>query len=79
MDENMNKNMNKNMDKNMYKSFDELPLVLTPMDIKEIMNISKSNAYALCKSEGFPAKKVGKLIRINKESFKKWFEEQQPA
>lgn len=63
----------------MYRNFDELPLVLTPMDIKEVMNISKSNAYALCKSEGFPAKRVGKLIRVSRESFIKWLEENHSA
>ena len=63
----------------MYRNFDELALGLTPMDIKEVMNISKSNAYALCKSEGFPAKRVGKLIRVSRESFIKWLEENHSA
>lgn len=63
----------------MYKNFDELPLVLEPKDIMEIMNISKSNAYALCKSEGFPAVRVGKLIRVSRESFRKWLEENHSA
>lgn len=57
----------------MYRTFEELPIALSPMDIKEILDISKNNAYALCNSEGFPAIRIGKLIRINKDKFIEWF------
>jgi len=52
-----------------YKNYEELPCVLTPKDIEDILGISKNSAYELCHSKGFPAKKVGKLIRISKEKF----------
>ena len=57
----------------MYRTFDELPIALSPMDIKEVMGISKNNAYALCNSQGFPAVRIGKLIRISKDNFIYWF------
>jgi len=55
-----------------YKNYEELPCVLTPKDIEDILGISKNSAYELCHSKGFPAKKVGKLIRISKEKFIEW-------
>lgn len=57
---------------NKYTDFSQLPLTLTPMDIKEILGISRSNAYALCNSKDFPAIRIGKLIRISKEEFIEW-------
>lgn len=57
---------------NKYTDFSQLPLILTPMDIKEILGISRSNAYALCHSKDFPAMRIGKLIRISKEEFIEW-------
>lgn len=56
-----------------YTDFSQLPLTLTPMDIKEIMGLSKNNAYALCNSKGFPAVRIGKLIRINRDRFIEWY------
>ena len=56
-----------------YTDFSQLPLTLTPMDIKNILSISKNNAYALCNSKGFPAVRIGKLIRINRDRFIEWY------
>ena len=39
---------------------DELPLVLTPMDIAKVLNISKNTAYEMVHSKDFPCFKVGK-------------------
>ncbi|PWL74634.1 MAG: DNA-binding protein [Prevotellaceae bacterium] len=56
-----------------YTEFSQLPLTLTPMDIKEILGISRSNAYALCNSKDFPAVRIGKLFRINRDRFIEWY------
>lgn len=71
----MNSNVKENKTKvtTKYKEFSQLPLTLTPMDIKEILGISKANAYNLCNSKGFPAVRIGKLIRINRDRFIEWY------
>ena len=38
----------------MYKSYDELPLMLSVHDVAEVLGISKSSAYVLVKEKGVP-------------------------
>lgn len=45
----------------------------TVAEITKILGISKTAAYALIKENKFKCLKIGKSIRINKESFDKWF------
>ncbi len=54
---------------------DELPLVLTPMDIAKVLNISKNTAYEMVHSKDFPCFKVGKQYRIRRERFFQWMDE----
>ncbi|MDD3415633.1 MAG: helix-turn-helix domain-containing protein [Lachnospiraceae bacterium] len=42
-------------------------------EIASILGISKSSAYELCKKEYFRTLRIGRVIRINKESFDQWF------
>lgn len=37
----------------MYKSYDDLPLMLSVHDVAEVLGISKSGAYVLVKEKGF--------------------------
>lgn len=55
-------------------SYDELPLVLEPKDIQEILGISRTTAYKLVHEKGFPAFKSGNRIKISKEALFKWME-----
>lgn len=61
---------------NKYTNFNELPLILKPMDVAAILGISKNNAYAIIHSQGFPAIKVGKQYRILRNNFIAWLESQ---
>lgn len=45
----------------------------TVAEIARILGVSKTAAYALTKENCFKCLKIGKTIRINKESFDKWF------
>lgn len=56
----------------MYTSFEELPIMLTVMDIANILGISRNNAYALSNSEDFPAMRIGKRVVISKDRFYEW-------
>ena len=59
-----------------YKSYDELPLMLSVMDVAEVLGISRAGTYALVKSEGFPSLTVGSRIIVPKEEFVSWVKRQ---
>jgi len=50
--------------------------VYTVLEIAEILQISKSKAYELCKQNLFRTVNIGRSVRISKESFDKWLNEQ---
>jgi len=64
------------MDLTTYKSYDELPAVLTAKDVAQVLRISRSFAYALMTKENFPSLNVGKRIVSPKTLFIKWLEEE---
>ncbi len=62
------------MAKNTYKSYDELPLMLSVMDIATLFGISRSHAYDLVHEEGFPVMEIGSRIIVTKDALMKWIE-----
>lgn len=56
------------------KSTNSLPLVLTPMDIAELLGISRNTAYQVVHSRGFPSFKVGKQYRVSRDKFLSWLD-----
>lgn len=38
----------------------------------EYIGVPRCQVYNLCKSEGFPAKKIGKQWRIHRKSLEEW-------
>lgn len=54
------------------KNVNELPLVLTPKNIADILALSRNTVYELCQSADFPAFKVGKQYRISRDRFIAW-------
>ena len=65
----------KEMNEVKFKSFDDLPLTLTVMEVAEALRISRAGAYDLVRTEGFPALKIGSRIVIPKEKFIEWMDE----
>ncbi len=63
------------MKRTRYKTYDELPLVLSVMDVSEVLSISRSGAYALFKRCDFPSIAVGNRLIVPKSSFIKWLEQ----
>lgn len=43
-------------------------------EIADILQISKSKAYALCRESCFKTVRVGKYVRISKASFDAWLD-----
>ena len=56
----------------MYKSYDDLPLMLSVHDVAEVLGISKSSAYVLVKEKGFPRLKIGSRAVVPREKFIEW-------
>ena len=57
-----------------YKSYDELPLMLSVPEVAAVLGISRAGAYELVKSEGFPSLKIGSRIVVPKEKFIDWID-----
>lgn len=58
-----------------YKSYDELPLTLSVQEIAKVLGISKTSAYDLVRSKGFPVLKIGSRLVVLKEKFREWVEQ----
>jgi hypothetical protein len=56
----------------MQKTKDDYPLVLTVKEVREILHIGQRVAYALMDRTDFPTIKIGKLKRVNRDSFFDW-------
>ena len=67
------------MDRVAFRKVEELPLVLTPMDIAAVLGISRNTAYEVIHSEGFPAFRVGKQYRVSRERFLTWLDGEEAA
>ena len=58
-----------------YRSYDELPIMLSVPQLASVLGISRSGAYALVRSAGFPALKIGSRIVIPKDELLEWIHE----
>ena len=58
-----------------YKSYDDLPLMLSAPEVAEVLGISRAGAYDLVRSAGFPHLKLGNRILIPKDKFLKWIDD----
>jgi excisionase family DNA binding protein len=57
-----------------YKSYDELPLMLSVPEVAAVLGISRAGAYELVRSDDFPALKIGSRIVVPKEKFIDWID-----
>ena len=60
----------------MSMAHDQLPLVLKMKHIQETLGLSKGTAYELAHTKGFPAIRIGRVIRVPREAFFEWMEKQ---
>ena len=65
------------MNKSMYKNKDEMPMVLTVMDVANLLGISRASAYELVREDNFPKLKLvqGRTI-IPRDRLLEWLDEQ---
>lgn len=55
-----------------YRSFDELPVMLTIPQVASVLSISRAGAYELAHSKNFPAMIVGSRIVVPKDRLLAW-------
>ena len=65
------------MKQSMYKSKEELPMVLTVMDVANLLGISRASAYELVREDNFPKLKIvqGRTI-IPRDRLLEWLDDQ---
>ena len=57
------------------KAYDDLPLFMNADNVAKTLGISKTTAYVLMTSDGFPSVRVGTRVLVEREKFKKWIDE----
>ena len=58
--------------KDMFFDWGNVPLILTVDDLASLLNISRSAAYSLCHSKGFPTSHIGGRMVVEKDNLRKW-------
>ena len=58
-----------------FKTYDDLPLMLSAPEVAEVLGISRAGAYDLVRSAGFPHMKLGNRILVPKDKFIKWIDD----
>ena len=64
------------MKKGTFKSYEDLPLMLSVPEMGAAQGISRAGAYELARSEGFPALRIGTRIVIPKDKLQEWVDKQ---
>ena len=62
--------------KESYKSFDELPMMISVSQVAKVLGISRTRSYELVNEKGFPKIKIGTRIVVPKDEFKLWIKKQ---
>lgn len=63
----------------MHKNKEDYPMILTAVHISEILMISKPTAYELMEQTTFPLIRIGRIKRVQKESFFNWIDKNQTS
>ena len=59
-----------------FNKFEELPMVLCAEHVAMVMGISRTHAYGLLHSEGFPTIRIGKRMVVPRDKFIQWMDNQ---
>lgn len=63
------------MERQIYKSFEELPVILTVPQVAKVLSISRARAYELAHSRNFPAMLIGSRIVVPKDRLIAWVDQ----
>lgn len=56
--------------------WEDLPLILTVREVAGALNIGTAVAYSLCHRRDFPALRIGRVIRVPRESLRRWLDKE---
>ncbi len=62
------------MEKTQYKSFEDLPLMLSVPDLASVLGISRTRAYELAREKDFPALTIGARILVPRDKLIAWID-----
>lgn len=62
----------------MCENFEDYPDLLTIDDVREMLGIGRNTAYALCKNNIIPCRKIGNKWRIAKSSVLQYLTQTDP-
>ena len=71
-----NKTKGGNAMKENYKSFDELPMMLSVSQVAKLLGIFRTRSYELVNEKGFLKIKIGTRIVVPKDEFRLWIQKQ---
>ena len=57
-----------------YKSYGDLPLMLSVPEVANLLGISRAGAYELVKTDGFPALTIGSRIIVPRDKLMAWID-----
>lgn len=61
----------------MPKNIENYPMILTAVDLSEILIVSKPTAYELMEQKSFPLIKLGRSKRVLRDELFNWLTQQQ--
>lgn len=64
------------MKKSKYKSFEELPLMLTVQDMADVLGIGLAHAYEVSHRKDFPTIPLGSRSIVPRDRFMEWINQQ---
>ena len=64
------------MKKETFKSYEDLPLMLSVPEMATALGISRAGAYELARSEGFHVLRIGNRIVIPNDKLQEWVDKQ---
>ena len=59
----------------MYKSYEDLPSVLSVKELKDFLGISRAGAYQLLHREDFPTLHIASRLLVAKDKLLAWLEQ----
>lgn len=66
------------MAKQKITEIDQLPLMMKMRDVANVMDIALRRAYELAQNPSFPKVVVGKSIRVPRDAFFRWLDQETP-
>lgn len=60
------------------KNYEELPMTIGADEVAAVLGISRSSAYELLHSEGFPILRLGRRLLVPRDRFIQWINKNTP-